>query len=214
MKVKIYYEIYFDNKMQQSQQNLQAQQTLPEQITRGAVTKLTRYSNVTTGYEWSILTSPGLTLAHVEYTPSTEAQSGAVGGGGTQTWTIRAIGTGRQYILLWYHRPWEKDTLEGAEILHTDIVEPPANTQQTPYPSYSSYQSPVPTSYQYPSYQYSTNPYYYNNNTQQTPATNPYYQNPYYPNTNNLYYNNQQTPATNPYYSQQQTPATNQYGSH
>lgn len=217
---------------------MQSHQSIPEQVVRGGSIQLHRYANVTTGYQWSILTSPGLSVIHTEYHPSTEAQQG---GGGGQTWTVRAIGTGRHYILLWNHKPWEKDTLEGAEILHIDIVEP-----TTPYQDQrASYQSPVPTPYQYPPYQYQqypyqypTNPYYQNTPYasqqtsanpyayQQTPATNPYASqqaaaNPYASqSTSSNPYVSQQTPTANPYASQstssnpyptQQTPATNPY---
>lgn len=150
------------------------QQRVPEKIIKGNSTTIQRYSNVTTGYKWDILVSPGLTVTRNEYLQSENVNRGIVGSGGIQSWTIKAIGEGRQYILLWQHRPWENDNLEGSEIMHLDIVD---NSPLTPI-----YQPIIPNSYPMNGQQLSPqnfNQGYPSYKQNMTGSVNNYYHNPY-----------------------------------
>lgn len=67
-------------------------------------------SNVTTGYQWQLgeaLDESVVTLVGSEY----EGPGGlvpAVGAGGQEVWTFKAVGAGTAQIPLVYVRPWEE----------------------------------------------------------------------------------------------------------
>lgn len=90
-------------------------------IAKGQSAKLERASNMTTGYTWDILLSPGLILENEGYSPSAAAQQGAIGAGGMQVWQIKAVQEGIQYIILWNHRRWEQDDLQNAEVIKLQV---------------------------------------------------------------------------------------------
>ncbi len=69
-------------------------------------------SNPTTGYSWTVTTTPDRTrvslASPVEGTyAATPVASGVVGSGGTQSWSLHATGAGTTSIALAYARPWE-----------------------------------------------------------------------------------------------------------
>jgi predicted secreted protein len=90
-------------------------------ITKGQSVQVERPANLTTGYTWDILLSPGLLLESEVHNPSAAARQGAIGAGGTQIWQIKTIQEGIQYIILWNHRRWEQDTLENTEVIKLQV---------------------------------------------------------------------------------------------
>jgi len=63
-------------------------------------------ANRTTGYDWALDSGPGLltSLGNPVY-----AQGAVAGAGGTEIWTFRASGSGKQEVVFRYHRPLERD---------------------------------------------------------------------------------------------------------
>lgn len=65
--------------------------------------------NPTTGYQWNLTLTPGLTVTGDTYEPS-DTTGKLVGSGGTRIWQILAAGTGTQQIHAVYTRSWEPVT--------------------------------------------------------------------------------------------------------
>ncbi len=66
-------------------------------------------SNITTGYSWQLgapLDGKVLVLVGSQYV---EPKTDAVGAGGQEVWTFKAVAPGKTTIALNYLRPWEKD---------------------------------------------------------------------------------------------------------
>ena len=83
---------------------------IPIKSESGKIIIITLQSNRTTGYEWQIaepLDTKIIGFMRSEYIPS-EPQ--AIGSGGTEVWSFRAMGEGNAKIKFKYVRPWEKDT--------------------------------------------------------------------------------------------------------
>lgn len=130
-------------------------QQIPEQVAEGQTINIHRSSNATTGYRWDILVSPGLIVTHADYIRG--SQRGMIGAGGIQTWTIQATQSGRQYILLWYHRPWEQDNFNDADLIHVDVINNSHNNISIPlnsrpitpntviYPQSTAFDQRIPT---------------------------------------------------------------------
>ena len=79
-------------------------------VAKGDVLTVRLSSNVTTGYGWFVSQSAPGVLQSPEppsYQPPAASQPGA---GGTQSFTIRVIGSGAGWLQLIYRRPFEKDT--------------------------------------------------------------------------------------------------------
>jgi inhibitor of cysteine peptidase len=69
-------------------------------------------SNPTTGYSWNPLQQPDaavVAFVDQDYEPSS---SDAVGSGGMETLTYRAVGAGETTIDLGYFQPWEPDNVD------------------------------------------------------------------------------------------------------
>ncbi|RIE16255.1 protease inhibitor I42 family protein [Candidatus Cryosericum septentrionale] len=65
-------------------------------------------ANATTGYNWSQTTKDTNVVAFVDNAYVAEARDPqVVGGGGTDTFTFKAVGKGTTTITLAYARPWE-----------------------------------------------------------------------------------------------------------
>jgi inhibitor of cysteine peptidase len=65
-------------------------------------------ANATTGYNWSQTTKDTNVVAYVDNEYVAEARDPqVVGGGGTDTFTFKAVGKGTTTITLAYARPWE-----------------------------------------------------------------------------------------------------------
>jgi len=65
-------------------------------------------ANATTGYNWSQTTKDTNVVAYVDNAYAAAASDPqVVGGGGTDTFTFKAVGKGTTTITLVYARPWE-----------------------------------------------------------------------------------------------------------
>jgi predicted secreted protein len=77
----------------------------------GDVVKLTVASNPTTGFKWGLASnsSPAVVAqsGDSEYVPP---ESAAIGAGGQEIWTFKALKRGTSRISMEYSRPWEGDT--------------------------------------------------------------------------------------------------------
>lgn len=81
----------------------------PLEVAKGEQLTITLDANPTTGFEWQLATPLNekvVTQVGHEYQRSDTA---AVGAGGSDVWTFKAVGTGSTTIVLEYRRPWEKD---------------------------------------------------------------------------------------------------------
>jgi inhibitor of cysteine peptidase len=73
-------------------------------IKNGESLKIQLNENPTTGFNWSINVTPGLTIVSDQYI----APSGdLMGAGGQHEWQVTATGTGDQQFTGIYKRPWE-----------------------------------------------------------------------------------------------------------
>lgn len=75
-------------------------------VARGAVFPLRLPENPTTGYQWNLSITTGLSLLNESYVPD-DPTGKLVGSGGTHVWYLEATGEGEQGISGVYHRPWE-----------------------------------------------------------------------------------------------------------
>jgi len=78
-------------------------------VNQGNTVTLMLPENPTTGFQWNLTTTPGLTITGDIYVPSDRTGT-LVGSGGTHTWEITVAGTGRQDISAVYKRSWEPAT--------------------------------------------------------------------------------------------------------
>lgn len=74
----------------------------------GQIITIRLKENPTTGYSWSLSTTPGLQIISDKYiSPNTDSIIPLLGSGGIHEWTIRAISIGPQVIYGVYKQPWE-----------------------------------------------------------------------------------------------------------
>ena len=70
-------------------------------------------SNPTTGYRWQASYDEAMIeLVESKYEPGKQAKEGAVGAGGVEYFTFKALKQGQTGITLDYLRPWEKESIE------------------------------------------------------------------------------------------------------
>ena len=88
-------------------------------LEKGQVMELKLTSNPTTGYDWELT---GLDTAILQQTGEVDYKSDSmlIGSGGTDTWTFKAVGSGKTHLTLIYHRTWEKD-IPPLETFELDI---------------------------------------------------------------------------------------------
>jgi len=79
------------------------------EVTQGSTVYVKLSENPTTGYQWQMTTTDGLTLINDGYQqdPGTEAM---VGAGGIHTFEYKATGSGQQMINGIYKQSWEETT--------------------------------------------------------------------------------------------------------
>ncbi|HVP94549.1 MAG TPA: protease inhibitor I42 family protein [Methanoregulaceae archaeon] len=78
-------------------------------VNQGNTITLKLPENPTTGFQWNLTTTPGLTITGDRYVPSDKTGT-LVGSGGTHIWEIAATGTGTQEVSAIYKRSWEPIT--------------------------------------------------------------------------------------------------------
>jgi inhibitor of cysteine peptidase len=82
----------------------------PISVSAGAQFTLSLEANHTTGYSWQLVDAGDakvVSFVETKYVPKNA--NGAVGVGGTDVFTFKAVGNGKAIIHLKYVRPWEKD---------------------------------------------------------------------------------------------------------
>jgi inhibitor of cysteine peptidase len=75
-------------------------------VSPGALIQLLLSENPTTGYQWNLTVTPGLTIVNGSYIPD-DPTGKLVGSGGTHVWFLEAAGEGQQVITGNYERSWE-----------------------------------------------------------------------------------------------------------
>jgi inhibitor of cysteine peptidase len=75
-------------------------------MTKGNFITIRLAENPTTGFQWNLTTTPGLSIVSDEYVPS-DTSGKLVGSGGTHTWNISTEMIGDQKVSAVYKRPWE-----------------------------------------------------------------------------------------------------------
>ena len=78
-------------------------------VNQGNTVTLMLPENPTTGFLWTLTTTPGLNVTGDSFVPSDKTGT-LVGSGGTRVWEIAVKGTGTQDILAIYKRSWEPET--------------------------------------------------------------------------------------------------------
>jgi inhibitor of cysteine peptidase len=68
--------------------------------------------NPTTGFQWNLTHTDGLTIIDDKFIP---ANTSLIGAGGIHAWEIMAIGHGSQSLNATYSRPWENATESGSQ---------------------------------------------------------------------------------------------------
>ena len=75
-------------------------------VSQGAVIQLRLAENPTTGYQWNLSVTPGISIVNNSYLPD-DPTGRLIGSGGTRVWFLEANETGEQVISGVYGRPWE-----------------------------------------------------------------------------------------------------------
>jgi inhibitor of cysteine peptidase len=78
------------------------------EVTVGQEFPITLTSNATTGYHWELSAPPDEAVVKLVTNEYKSPETRALGAGGQEIWTFRAVGPGRTVINLKYVRPWEK----------------------------------------------------------------------------------------------------------
>jgi len=91
-------------------------------IAQGTSFSVQLKENPTTGFQWNVTYSPGLSLVSDDYQVNPHAE-GMVGVGGTHTWIFLAKDTGVQKFTGIYRRSWEPVTgNETAVVVNVNVV--------------------------------------------------------------------------------------------
>lgn len=93
-----------------------------QRLTVGQELRVVLDANPTTGYQWAIDGELPTVLERVGE-PDYEATSDALGAGGTETWTLRAVGPGAGLLRLKYWRSFEPTATPADDFEVKVIVE-------------------------------------------------------------------------------------------
>lgn len=80
-------------------------------VPKGKVFKVTLPSNPSTGYQWALASMPDSKVVQLlgnRYLPPTKEKP-PMGAPGRTVWSFKAVGPGKETIVLHYLRSWEKD---------------------------------------------------------------------------------------------------------
>jgi predicted secreted protein len=72
--------------------------------------------NPTTGYQWTMQSTKGITLLESQYVPDTHSM---LGSGGMMTWTLLNHSTDPQQLVFRYERPWEHSDSDTQDLSAT-----------------------------------------------------------------------------------------------
>ena len=93
------------------------------QIKTGETFTITLESNPTTGYQWTVLDVDEKILSQVGDAEYQSKGTVMPGSGGEETFTFKALASGKTELLLGYERPWEEDVDPVESFIITVIVE-------------------------------------------------------------------------------------------
>lgn len=80
-------------------------------------------SNPSTGYSWQMLNQPDAKVLRKTVAKYNEPEKPMPGKPGTETWTFKAVGKGKQSIEMVYLRPWEKGvTPERKQVFEVTVL--------------------------------------------------------------------------------------------
>lgn len=93
-------------------------------LAAGGILTITLESNITTGYSWneSANISDKLVLQQMDHKYETPTST-AVGAGGKEVWTIKALKTGKSTISMDYRRPFEPTAAPADTFTLTVVVQ-------------------------------------------------------------------------------------------
>jgi len=92
------------------------------EIAVGDSLTVTLESNATTGFQWELAEiSDQTVLAEVGHEYQAPEAGAAVGAGGQEVWTFKALKKGKSTISMQYLRPWEED-VEPAQTFALTVV--------------------------------------------------------------------------------------------
>jgi inhibitor of cysteine peptidase len=95
------------------------------ETTVGQTINITLDSNITTGFQWNLVSEPNasvLKLLSSQYVEPAAGNPPVVGAGGREVWKFQTIGRGTATIKLAYFRPFEKNTPPAKEFSATLVV--------------------------------------------------------------------------------------------
>ena len=87
----------------------ESQNTATVYMNRSSLITVRLAENPSTGFQWNLTTTPGLSIIKDEYVP-TDTSGKLVGSGGTHIWDISTVTIGEQKIQAIYKRSWEPTT--------------------------------------------------------------------------------------------------------
>lgn len=90
-------------------------------MTKGNFITVKLAENPTTGFQWNLTTTAGLSIVSDEYVPS-DTSGKLVGSGGTHIWNISTGMIGDQRVSAVYKRPWEPITGNETSFSMTIVV--------------------------------------------------------------------------------------------
>jgi inhibitor of cysteine peptidase len=99
----------------------ETQNTATVYVNRSDLITVRLAENPSTGFQWNLTTTPGLTITRDEYVPD-DTSGKLVGSGGTHTWDISAEMIGQQKINAVYKRSWEPLTGNETTFSMTMVV--------------------------------------------------------------------------------------------
>lgn len=79
----------------------------------GDTITITLDSNVTTGFQWNLVTEPDGAVAKLVSSEYVPPEDGLIGEGGVEIWTFEAVAPGETDLGLSYFRPFEPESVDG-----------------------------------------------------------------------------------------------------
>jgi inhibitor of cysteine peptidase len=98
------------------------QPSVQNNLTVGAIARVTLDGNPTTGYTWHYTISDGSVLALVSGSYTAPGSSDAVGAGGSYAWDFKALKAGETVVTFKYYRDWEGEASADKTAVYTVTV--------------------------------------------------------------------------------------------
>lgn len=97
-------------------------------VTAGEKFRISLPYNSSTGYKWQFPTAPDAKLIKLVNTEYSRSNPKAIGSGGDETWTFKALAEGKTELKFAYSRPWESGA-KPAQATNFVIVIKPAKVE-------------------------------------------------------------------------------------